>query len=151
MASSLTTDQLHAKLEAYWVAVRALRPDSPDADYQAMASYIAPDASLYFHGINTPPAIGPQGAIDEMRRLTTYWHLEERRVRMRATDGDRTVVAEMDNSLLIQGVTVQLKELEIVEFDDQGLIKSYRLYVNPNPVAEALAKAKAEKEATTSK
>ncbi|KAI8635366.1 hypothetical protein F5Y19DRAFT_469235 [Xylariaceae sp. FL1651] len=144
MAALIPVPELHAKLDAFWVAVQALQPDSSDAEYAHMASFLAPDAELFFSGVNQPAAHGREGAAQQMRQMTAYWRLEERRVRSRAASADgRTLVAEMCNALRIRGEPVELKELEIVEFDGkgEGLIVSYRLYVDASPVREALARA----------
>lgn len=137
-----TADELHAKLDAFWESIAPLRPASTDAEYQKMASFIAPDAKLWFNGVNAPVTIGPAGAVEALKTMTTFWSIEERRVLTRATSTDgKTIIAEMDNRLVLGGLPTDLNEVEIVTFNDEGLIQTYRLHVDLEPAKAALAKA----------
>jgi hypothetical protein len=131
---------LHKVLDAFWETIAPLRPTSSDSEYQKVASFIAPDAKLYFNGMEAPPSIGPQGAVEALKVLTTYWELKERKVVTRATSPDgKTVVAEMNNKVAIVGSELDLVEVEFAEFSSDGLITSYRLYVDPEPIKKVIS------------
>jgi hypothetical protein len=91
--------------------------------------------------MGNPETVGRKEAIESMQRLQKYWMLKEVKVVMRAHSEDgRTIISEMSNVLEIAGVEVKdFPETEIVEFDDQCLIKTYCLYCDPSPIKQVLA------------
>ena len=132
---------LHATLDAFWAAIHPLRSSSSDAEFEKYASFIHPEAKLYFQGMAKPPSVGRVGAIEAIKGLLSFWEHVERRVVSRALSADgKTAVAEMDSHLIIMGETVEhYPELEVVEFDDDGLIVNYRLYCDTKPISDLIA------------
>ena len=88
--------------------------------------------------MGNPGTVGRQEVIESMHGLQKYWKLKEHKVIMRAHSEDgKTIISEMSNILEIAGVEVKdFPETEFVEFDDQGLIKTYRLYCDPSPIKQ---------------
>ncbi|KAL1874362.1 hypothetical protein VTK73DRAFT_445 [Phialemonium thermophilum] len=153
MASySISRSDLHANLDAFWLAVKALSPTAPASAFEKYGSFLAPDCIVYQSGMGQPPSRGREAAVKAMRALLGYWELVEYRVRSRASSapsaagGRRIIVHEMDNKLRILGRTVEhFGETEVVEYDDNGLIVEYRLYCDPSPIREIFASVAAEK------
>jgi hypothetical protein len=140
-AMAPSPDELHARLDAWWASIKPLRPDSSEADWNKMASYIAPGAKLYLNGVLAPPCIGPEGAIETLKGLTAYWSITERRVLTRAASADgKTLVAEMYNPLVVAGTPLDFDEIEVVRFDEQGRIENYRLHCDAEPIKAIFAK-----------
>lgn len=136
-----TGKQLYPIVDAFWHDVQAITPNSPPAAYTKFASYFAPDAKAWMSGMGNPGTVGRQEAIESMHGLQKFWKLKEHKVIMRAHSEDgKTIISEMSNVLEIAGVEVRdFPETEIVEFDDQGLIKTYRLYCDPSPIKQVFA------------
>jgi hypothetical protein len=91
--------------------------------------------------MNVPPARKRNEAIDGMKQLLKYWRLKERRVRVRAITRDgKSAIAEMDNVLEILGERLEFKEIEVADFNNDGLIVGFKIYCDNKPVEEILAK-----------
>jgi len=141
----------HAILDAFWAAIHPLKPTSSDAEFEKYASFVHPEAKLYFQGPTKPPFIGRQGAIESIKSLLTFWEHVERRVVARTVSADgKTAMTEMDSHLIIMGEPVEhFPELEVAEFDDDGLVVGYRLYCDPQPIMDIIvAKTAAQQPAT---
>jgi hypothetical protein len=131
---------LHSRLDAFHDAISTLSQTSADAELQKFATYLSPQGEFYLGGMNVPPVTSREEAIAGMRGLLSYWRLKERWVRVRsiARDG-KTAIAEMENILEICGERLEFKEIEVAEFDEEGLIVGFRIYCDNKPVEEILA------------
>lgn len=91
--------------------------------------------------MGNPGTVSRQEAIQSMHGLQKSWKLKEHKARMGAHSEDgKTIISEMSNVLEIAGVEVKdVPETEFVEFDDQGLTKTYRLYCEPSPIKQVFA------------
>lgn len=132
---------LHTKLDAFHDAIQALSPTSPASDFEKFASFLDPNGTFYLGGMNEPPIVGRELAIEGMKKLLTYWKLCERNVVARTVSADGTVaMAEMDNLLEIRGTPLIFKEAEVAQFNDEGLICVFKLYCDSRPIEEIMAR-----------
>lgn len=138
----MATQDRHATLDAFWASIKSLSPASPKADFEKYSAFIAPNATLFLNGMSAPPVEGPEAALEAMQNLVQFWSIAERRVLSRSLSGNgKIAVVEMDNHLTIMGDGVEhFPETEVVEFDDKGLIAKYRLYCDPKPIMDIVAK-----------
>jgi len=145
--SSLSKD-LYAVVDAFWHDIQAITPTSTDEAYNKFASYFAPDAKAWLSGMGSPNTVGPAEAVEAMRDLQKYWKLKVHNVVTRAHSQDgRTIISEMSNDLEIMGIDVKgFPETEFVEFDERGLIKTYRLYCDPSPIKQVFADLAAKRQ-----
>ena len=146
MSTAKSTSPLHAKLDGFWELVASLKPDSTEETWTEVAAYFAPDSVAYLSGMTAPSSRGPQEAVAGLKQLVTFWAITERRVVSRAVSEDgKTIVAEMNNNLLIFGEPVNdFIETEIVEFDEKDRIVSYRLHTDGKPILDIVARKMAE-------
>jgi hypothetical protein len=135
-----------ALADAWLAAIQKLSPSSPEADFAEYASFLSADCKLYMQGMSAPPVEGKEAAIATMKQLTTFWRIAEARVKSEAESADgNLLVREMDNDLIIAGERLDhFPETEFVEFDSEGKIVSFRIYTDPKPVGDILAKKAAE-------
>lgn len=132
---------LHGKLDGFHDAISNLSENPSQDALEKFASYLSPDGEFYFGGMNVPPARKRNEAIDGMKQLLKYWRLKERRVRVRAITRDgKSAIAEMDNVLEILGERLEFKEIEVADFNDDGLIVGFRIYCDNKPLEEILTK-----------
>lgn len=148
MASANFTEQrlssLHSKLDSWWDVIRDLRVDSSPEEWETFGSYLSPDCTIYFNGMGAPPFKGVQSTTDAMKGLLGYWAIKQRRVLTKTMDlNGRVITANLLNKLSIMGQELDLPEAEFVEFDEQGRILEYKLYVNPAPIMEVIQKKRA--------
>ncbi|KAJ9137511.1 hypothetical protein NKR23_g9155 [Pleurostoma richardsiae] len=135
------------KLDDFWMTIISMKPDSPDIDYQKLGSFIKPGAKLHLSGMANPLAVGPEGVIAGVKDLSTRWSMVHLRRRscFQSNDGT-TLVTEMDNDITFMGEAVpNFPETEVVEFGEDGLIASYRLYCDGTPLTEILQRKAATK------
>ncbi|KAF2098221.1 hypothetical protein NA57DRAFT_77013 [Rhizodiscina lignyota] len=141
-------EELYTKLTSYWDGIKALKPDSPQSEYDKVLSYCTPDATSYFAGMGAPPSKGQAEFLASLKSLTQYWALLDRRIVTEAATSNgltTTVIVEMDNRLRIMGEELDFPELEVVEFNGEGLIANYRLYCDPSPIRDIITRKMAEK------
>jgi hypothetical protein len=132
---------LYPVVDAFWHDVQAITPTSTEEAYNQFVSYFAPDAKAWLSGMGTPNTVGHAEAVEAMRGMQKYWKLKMLNVvtRTHSEDG-KTIISEMSNVLEVMGVDIKgFPETEFVEFDDQGLIKTYRLYCDPSPIKQVFA------------
>lgn len=140
-----SVQELHAKLDAWWEAVDAIKPDSPKTDLDKFASFLAPDVEAYFNGMGSAPAKGREGCIAAISQLSNFWAADRKVISRTGSSDGLTIVAEMKNDLTVFGEALDgFPETEVVEYTVDGLIKSYRLYVDPAPVMEIVQRKTAE-------
>jgi hypothetical protein len=128
-------------LDTFWSTLQTLKPDSPDAEWDKLAAFVHPEAVMYTMGMNAPPNRSRAEALAAFKGLVGYWKLVERRVVASGLSADgKTAFNEMKNHITILGETLDhYPETEIVQFDDDGLIVSYRLYLDPSSAMKIFA------------
>jgi hypothetical protein len=139
---SSANQQHEATLDKMWKAVIALKPTSSDADFEAAVAFFTPEAKAYINGMIAPPAEGRAAIVATFKQLVQFWAMDVHRVGKVAYSADgKTVMREMKNRLLIAGEPVEdFIETESADFDDEGLIKEYRLHTDSSPVMAVLIK-----------
>ncbi|KAH6987794.1 hypothetical protein BKA56DRAFT_577703 [Ilyonectria sp. MPI-CAGE-AT-0026] len=125
----MATDKLHTKLNEWWEVIRALKPDSPQEDWDKFSSYLSPSAVIYYNGLSAPPARGIDEIVAEMKKILGFWSIVERRVVSEGTDAaGKTVFCSMNNRLRILGEEIDYPETVVITFDDQDRILDQKLY-----------------------
>lgn len=65
----MATDKLITQLDEWWEAMRILKVNSPQEDWNKYAQYLNPDALIYVNGVGSPPARGIAAAIAELKKI----------------------------------------------------------------------------------
>jgi hypothetical protein len=131
------------KLNELWATITSLDVDSSEEEFNKFASFFAPDGLAYFAGMANPASKGREELIAGLQQILPTWKTTERRVKTMGISQDtNTIFAEVELKIDVKGQIVDpLHEVEIAEFDADGLIKNYRAHTDPVPVLRILGAA----------
>ncbi|KAM6527599.1 hypothetical protein FALCPG4_008655 [Fusarium falciforme] len=134
-------EYLHERLDGFHDAIATLTDTSTQEELKKFTKYLSPVGEFYLGGMNVPPIKTRDQAVGGMKELLNFWRLKERKVRARAVTPDgKTAIAEMESVLEILGERLDFKEIEVADFDDEGLIVGFRIYCDNKPVEDILAR-----------
>ena len=146
MASSMTRRNLESKVNEFFTAWEALRPDSSDAVYDRLGSLFDKDciANPISMRESVSPRIGRLAVVEGYKELVREQRCSiiQRRIESQIVDEDQRIVScEMKNRLSVNGCPLDpFHETAVLKYNAEGFIASLNMYSCRSPIMTILQK-----------
>ncbi|KAL7935105.1 hypothetical protein V8C35DRAFT_300730 [Trichoderma chlorosporum] len=123
---------LENRIDTIYSQYTSLRPDSSDADLDKFASLFSDDCAVYLKSMREAkePAVNRKAIVDTLREMMKDQYLEDRKVvSSLVSEKDSRVYVEMQNRYIVHSKPMEdFPETLVATFDNEGLVKSFKLY-----------------------